>query len=635
MNLLRVPALAPGASEIIDERLRCLAALIPAPSSITLFDGITPMDGSVRTRLSTDRPDLGSEGYHLTCDRSGFQLTANTEAGLYYGRQTIEQLKSNAPVPCCEIIDSPKLSMRAVMFDLARCKEKHEYYYYMIDRLSHWKINTVFLHLTDHTGCALEFEHCPALATKYAFTRAEMADMIRYAAERHVELIPEIETWGHAKYITRIPDFADLAEDKDDPRALCTFNPATWELLSCMIDEVAELFPSKYIHLGCDEAPFGRCQICLDYADKHSMDALAGEHARRVCELALSRGKTPMIWGDVLLQHRGSVNRIPAQTVICDWHYDAQVSPESVEFFKKSGLDVLCCPAIVWGSRMILPRMDTLDNVESFAEVALENTCIGLKTTAWIPQRYIADTLQFGLAYACELTWSGVVRNRAEFAQAFALSYFGIEHVDDVAQYILDAHHLSDKSFNRVTNLWEHAEDLCKLTTSDLQNAEFKGLESARTIASTLRACRDRVTRNQSEYDALVLAASLGAHVKERDAALHRLVCDLRLAEELDGQGQRSEARSRIQASISDFKLLTETEELLRRDMEQCWDRWRYEDDPIKHSRGENILGACYSSEQFMRTVLSRLEDIRDCLSNGHKPDWQGVFARSECAAES
>lgn len=633
MNVVRIQAGGAATTRCLEPLYECFEAIIPAPAHVSVFDGFTPVDGPLKAALSLDRTDLGDEGYQLTCDKNGYHLIANTDAGIFHGRQTLRQLQTFAPVPCCEILDKPAMTMRAVMFDLARCKERHEYYYAMVDRLSQWKINTIFLHLTDHTGCALQFERYPGLSTKYAFSQEEMADLIRYAAERHIELVPEIEAWGHARYITRLDEFADLAEDRDDPRALCTMNPATWELLGNMLDETAALFPSKYIHVGCDEAPFGRCQICLDYAERNTMDALAGEHVKRVCELALERGKTPMIWGDVLLQHRGSTELIPKDAVICDWHYDAEVSPESVEFFRSQGFQVLCCPAIVWGSRMILPRLDTLDNVHSFAGVSLEAKCLGLKTTAWIPQRYISDTLLFGLAYTAELAWGGDTRSRERFARAFARTYFGLDPQEDLVHSLIDVHQLSDKSFARVTDLWEHTEELLKLSTDELRQAEMPGLELARAVSDTINRCRQDVRSNAAEYDALALAAVLGCHVKERNKAIHSLICDLRRAEALCSNGGADQSLEHVDGAIESLRRLVDAESTIRQKMEQAWDRWRYADDPIKTSKGENLMGAVYGSEQFVNTVLHRVEDIRSQLSVGEQVDWQSVFRKPEDSA--
>lgn len=626
MNVYRPSKTPLTASEVSTAGCSIFEALIPAPAAVTLFDGFTPADGPVREILTRDRTDLGDDGYQLTCDRRGFCIAANSRVGVHYAHQTLLQLRSLGPIPCCEILDAPAMRMRAVMFDLARCKEKHEYYYAMIDQLSQWKINTVFLHLTDHSGCAIQFQCYPGLATPYAFSTGEVLDLVRYASERHIELIPEIEAWGHASYITRHPEFADLAEDRDDPRALCTMNPGTWEVLGNILRETAELFPSDYIHVGCDEAPFGRCGVCLDWAERHGTDALAGEHVRRVCELASSMGKTPMVWGDVLLAHPGATAVVPKNTVICDWHYETEVSPESVKLFAEQGFRVLGCPSILWGSRMILPRTDTLRNLESFADVVLDHGCLGMKTTVWIPQRCLSDTLTFGLAYASELAWSGRVRSREQFAAAFARAYFGLEPSSAVIEALIGVHDLADKCFDRVVNLWRHSAELARRDSDELLLADVDGLNHAARVLNSLLCFRPEVSCHRNEYDALTLAAAAGKHIRQRDAGIHKLVYDLRITREMEENGDAAGAREHVRSAIEFLEGLVSTETDIRRRMEQAWDRWRYSDDPLKKSRGENLLGAFYSSERYALTMLERVTEIRDHLGNGARPDWDGLF---------
>ena len=600
--------------------------LIPAPSEIKITTtGFSTQDGPVDIEIDESWTDLGDEGYSLSCHQEGFRISARTQRGLFYGQQTLNQIKRIGLIPCCKITDVPVMGMRGVMLDMARCKEKHEYYYHIIDQLAQWKYNTVFLHINDNSGCAMEFKCYPSLATLHAFTQDEMKDMIKYAQDRHIDLVPEIEPWGHAKYITTQPEFADLAEDKDDPRVLCTSNPRTWEVLSNMFDEVCELFPSKYIHVGCDEADFGKCPECIARIERDGADALVGEHVTKVCEMAKDRGKVPIVWADILVKNRGSLDIVPKYAIITHWDYVPEPSPEPVEFIKSKGYEVLGCPAIVQGSRMILPMMDTLDNVMNFTKIVLDNDCIGMETSVWLPQRYIADSINFALAYASELSWSGLKRPRIDFANAFARNYFGIDLTAEIAQALVDMHDLSERSFPKLHNLWNYTAQVIQKGEEDMDDINRR-VKLANSIAGVLRGHRDNVTDHLAEYNALILAADVSIHIQERAITVHKLVKAVQASEMFVNEGKALEAQIHIQASLDLLELLTDAEIAMQRKLENAWDRWRYEDDPLRTGTSENLMEGFFRARQFVRVVPIRLNTAKEQIEQGKDVDWSDIF---------
>jgi hypothetical protein len=619
-----------GASECPTASCHPATLLVPLPSEITLSTGTAPVEGPVAEFIDQSLTDLGDEGYTLHCHQEGFQIAAPTKRGIFYGRQTLDQMKRLGLIPCCTIKDKPAMRMRAVMFDLARLKEKHDYYYRAIDQLAQYKINTVFLHLTDHSGCAIEFRHYPNLATKYAFSQDEMKRLIKYAQDRHIELIPEIETWGHAKYITTAKGFEDLAEDPNDPRALCTSNPRTWEVLGNMLDEVAALFPSKYIHVGCDEAAFGKCKQCTAKAELHGADALVGEHLKRVYDLVKARGKVPMMWGDVLLGHRGSADILPKDAVITHWDYKAVPPDEPYEFLKDKGFQVVGCPAIVWGSRMILPMADTLDNVTNTARIVTDNDLMGMETTVWVPQRYITDTLWFSLAHAAEMSWSGPRRTRLEFAAAFAKEFFGIDPSTEFAQALLDVHTLSMKSYSKLLDPWEFAKECEELDLAELLKVGKPAKDTAESVAARLKSARGRASSHTDELDALILAAELRAYVEERAVAVHGAAQVTSSRRDEASREERNVTVKLLSDSVSALERLAASNADLTRRLEAVWDRWRYPDDPKKTDRGENLLGGFYVSREFFETVIPRLKEAKRRVENGEPADWDGILRKPE-----
>ena len=635
MYVYCIAAALAAASECPTASCDPASLVIPMPSEITLAQGSAPVDGPVATVIDEKWTDLGEEGYSLYCHQEGYRLTAHTKKGLFYGQQTINQLKRLGLVPCCTMEDKPVMGMRAVMLDLARLKEKHDYYYHIIDQLAQWKINTVFLHLTDHSGCAIEFKKHPTLATKYAFTADEMRKLIKYAADRRIELIPEVEPWGHAKYITTRPEYADLAEDKSDPRALCTSNPKTWELLRDLFEEMAALFPSKYIHAGCDEAAFGKCKECTEKIRRDGADALVGEHLKKTYELVKATGKIPMMWGDVLLSHRGSADILPKDAIITHWDYKANLSAEPTEFLRKKGFEVVGCPAIVWGSRMMLPMADTFDNVTNFAKIVLDQKCLGMDTTVWVPQRYITDTLNMAFAHAAELSWSGQRRTRIDFAAVFAKNYYGLDPTLPMARALLDVHELSMKSLDRLQDVWGYAKEAGKKTEQELSSASTADRDKAKAIADALRGFRPSVKDHVEEYDSVLLAADIRSHIESRAICINNVIRALRTAREVQGSTSKESVYRLVGDSLALLERSRDQDRVLTHRLEQAWDRWRYADDPKKTDGGENLLGGFYISRDFFDTVIPRLREAREQSERGKKVDWPALLDKPKQTAGS
>ena len=623
--MLRLPFLAALALMFVTPALGfdAIDSVVPTPAQVHRLSGCVREGARATATVDAKRTDLGDEGYEITCGAKGCRITARTQQGLYYARQTLTQISAAGTIPCCKIVDKPRMRMRAVMFDLARLKEKHEYYYAMIDQLAKWKINTVFLHLTDGNACAIEIKRYPRMATPYAFAQEEMKSLIRYAQERHVELIPEIESWGHASYIAGMPDFADLGED--GPGSLCTSNPRTWEVLANIYAEMAALFPSKYLHAGCDESNFGKCPLCKAKM-AGGAHVLVGEHIRRVCELVKAAGKVPMIWGDMLLLNRQAADAVPKDTIICNWDYKAPPDPEKTRFFKSSGFEVVGCPALVWGGRMLIPAPDTFDNIAEFAKIVSDAGCLGMETTVWIPQRYIADTLPFGLAYACEMSWSSRPRSRVDFAMAFAKSFFGMEPNREIADALWNVHQVSTTPGSLFTSLWDYRGQLVKLSTPELTRHTVPGRDRAKAVAEVLRRHQRRVTIHQAEYGALVLAADAGVHMGSRAVSAATLMKAISSAEKLAAEGKAEKAAAELKSAADPLEGLIAQQSAIAKRLDAAWDRRRYPDDPKRSGSGQNLLKDFHISGGYMKAIIAQLRAAQDQVRGRGSVDREAIL---------
>ena len=237
---------------------------------------------------------LHREGYRLKVNKEKIEITGGSNAGVFYALQTLHQLSGSeglpSKVPCVAITDYPRFCWRGLMLDCSRTFQSPEYLKKTIDRISYYKMNVLHLHLTDDQGWRLEIKSRSELTEKGAkfhpeyneperrqgfYSQKEMKDIIRYADSKGITIVPEIEMPGHStavlvcypelscngKFVDKI--FPFFKGPSVTPDILCAGNEGTFALIEDVIDEIVEVFPSEFIHIGGDEAPKVRWERCL------------------------------------------------------------------------------------------------------------------------------------------------------------------------------------------------------------------------------------------------------------------------------------------------------------------------------------------------------------------------------------
>ena len=288
--------------------------------------------GAGTISLSTNGPSsLGAEGYQLRVDRSAVAVTAATPQGLFRGVTTLRQLlpaKADAAtrqtgpwqIAGTTISDSPRYAYRGAMLDVSRhffsVAEVKRY----IDLASLYKLNKLHLHLADDQGWRIQVDSWPRLTTYGGslevggtpgghYTKADFAEIVRYAADRFMDVIPEIDTPGHTN--AALASYADLNCDGVAPplytgtdvgfSSLCVGKDITYSFLDDVFREVAEQTPGDVVHLGGDEAHSTPHSDYLTFVPKAA--GLVAKHGKRVmgwqeiAETPLPAGSIAQYWG--------------------------------------------------------------------------------------------------------------------------------------------------------------------------------------------------------------------------------------------------------------------------------------------------------------------------------------------------
>ncbi|GAA1568631.1 beta-N-acetylhexosaminidase [Kribbella sancticallisti] len=299
-------------------------------------------------KLSTNGPaSLGAEGYELRVDRSALSVTAATPEGLYRGVTTLRQLlpaKAEAStrqagpwrIAGTAIADSPRFAYRGAMLDVSRhffsVAEVKRY----IDLISLYKLNKLHLHLADDQGWRIQVDSWPRLTTYGgslevggtpggSYSKADFAEIIRYAADHYLTVVPEIDTPGHTN--AALASYADLNCDGVAPplytgtavgfSSLCVAKDITYEFLDDVFREVAEQAPGDILHLGGDEAHSTPHSDYLTFVPKAA--ALVTKQNKRVmgwqeiAETPLPPGSIAQYWGTDDARSQGLARAAAAQ----------------------------------------------------------------------------------------------------------------------------------------------------------------------------------------------------------------------------------------------------------------------------------------------------------------------------------
>ncbi|MBQ5924957.1 MAG: family 20 glycosylhydrolase [Alistipes sp.] len=291
--------------------------------------------GDIRIYLNPESMSF-DEGYAIVTAEESVYITAKTSAGAFYALQTIRQLVESGEWLTGAIVDYPRFDYRGILIDISRHFRTVEFLKRQIDMMARLKMNRLHLHLTDAAGWRIEVEAYPRL-TEYAawrkgatwkewwsrdnrdyaemgtegayggyLTKEDAKELVRYAADRYITIIPEIEMPGHsAEVVAAYPELA-CSQKPEQQEDLCIGKEATFEMMQTILDEIIEIFPSEYIHIGGDEATkksWTECEDCqrrMREEGLESVDELQSYMIHRIEEYLNARGRQIIGWDEIL-----------------------------------------------------------------------------------------------------------------------------------------------------------------------------------------------------------------------------------------------------------------------------------------------------------------------------------------------
>ncbi len=329
-------------------------SLIPAPYSIEYKDGFTKADANI---IKIKEPEMGHEEFSI-CIENDITIRASADVGFFYAENTLEQIKfqSGMNLPNVHISDSPKYGYRAFMMDCCRHFFDTDDVKKMISYCAKMHFNVFHWHLTDDQGWRPEIKAYPQLvevgSKRYGnhfgkeqnndvhaghFTHEQMREIVEFAHEHYMKVVPEIDMPGHSSALLASLDLACRGKKVEIKTTggiftdiICAGSEKTYETLFGILDEICDIFPDEYIHLGGDEAPkkqWQSCQCCQKRISDEKLndeEALQGYFINRIKNHLASKGKKVITWNESLKS--GNLDR---DVIIQRWLDPKEMSKKS------------------------------------------------------------------------------------------------------------------------------------------------------------------------------------------------------------------------------------------------------------------------------------------------------------------
>lgn len=419
------------------------------------------LNNAINLTIEKVNDTIGDEGYVLNIRPNRVTIKAGDDKGIFYGLQTLYQLlpaKQEAAagnkivVPAIDVVDEPRLSWRGMMLDVGRYFYPVSYIKKFLDYMAMHKLNTFHWHLTEDHGWRLESEEYPELnqisswrkGTQLTpggridenlhggyYTKEQVKDIIKYAAQRYITVVPEIEMPGHSlAALAAFPELSCTGGPFEMPvkwgirkDIFCAGNDQTFVFLENVLSEVAELFPSPIIHIGGDEAPKARWEACSKCQQRIKEEGLENEHElqsyfiKRIEDFLLTKNKTIIGWDEIMegglapnatvMSWRGTEGGIAA----AKQHHNVVMSPTSHMYFDFYQGDPTLEPiAITYGPVLDLQKVYSFEPVP--AELSSEEAkyILGVQANVWAEFIHSPDKVEYmsfpRAAALSEVAWS-------------------------------------------------------------------------------------------------------------------------------------------------------------------------------------------------------------------------------------
>ncbi|HEV7682426.1 MAG TPA: glycoside hydrolase family 20 zincin-like fold domain-containing protein [Pyrinomonadaceae bacterium] len=379
-----------------------------------------------RTGISVPA-NLDAEGYVLVVSPDEVLVAGQSDAGTFYGLQTLKQLVrgegSDAFIPAVEIVDWPAMRWRGVSDDISRGPVPTvDYIKRQLRTFAAFKLNMHSFYMEQTFASGSNPLIGPAGGS---LTPDEIRELVAYARRYHIELVPEQQTFGHLHKALKFEKYNELAETPYGD-VLSPQQEGSYKLIAAWYRELNELFPGKFFHIGADETfELGEGQS-REAAKARGVGAIYFEHLNRVREVLKPYDRRLMFWGDIALNHPDLIGSIPKDMIVMNWDYAAKDDYlPRIKPFKDVGLEEFVCPG-VHNWNQIFPNLDASSkNIANFVRDGQASGALGMMNTSWDDDgEAIFEMTWYGIVLGAAASWQNKAVDQNAFDDNFDWAFF-------------------------------------------------------------------------------------------------------------------------------------------------------------------------------------------------------------------
>jgi len=494
---------------------------------------------------------------------------------------------------------TPTAASRYFLLDDARTCSTFELLQTQLIFLRDRGIDGVIWHFSDDQGCRIRFESVPEIGETPSFSVEQVRQLVRFARNIGLTLIPELASLGHSRFITRLPQFEHLNENDGAYSGMCPVHAQTREVLAALLRETIELFDAPAIHVGMDEVEIGQHPLTAAALKNRSVAELLADHLCFLRQIVVEdAGREMWMWGDGLLNSPELMERTPKDIVVCNWQYRPAADVATTRLLLDAGFDVVPSSAILSHDQTLFPsNAYALQNIRTMrrhdADMTSRGRIRGHLVTTWIPCRSIGEAQWLGWHLAADLLADPERHDQAAAIQTFGQDFYGLENLDQWQA-------ICDGLLNNAPQRKEWLR-VVKLDLDDIAEPQAdRIIESAelwQVSSHQLSTLRPRVRKNAIAFEAFQLLFEL---LEESYSAARYL---------LEPAIDPIEHRHTLLALIKRRKRLLDA-------LNRSWDREHFANDPAKTQPVIHF----FRDDHLLITVQDGLNALHRHLANVPAP---------------
>lgn len=398
---------------------------------LVVFRGDKPGTG-----LDALPDEAKAEGYRLAIRPEWVQIAAESEKGLFYGMMTLEQLVRGAlvrnmdSVPGADIVDWPRIGMRGFHEDYGRDQlPTMEDQKRTIRTLAKYKMNT---HLWFIEPDHFVYSFDPEIGNSYdRFKFEELREVVAYAKQYYIDVIPVVELLAHMENTLSNPKYAHLAE-KENSGTICPSNEESIQFAEKLLGEISDAFDGRYFHCGLDESAVVGQGKSADAVRSEGIEKVYARYYTRLHDALKARGKTMVMYADIVLNHPAVMDLLPKDIVMMFWDYVRRPRYDGLDKLVESGFETMSL-AGMWDWVNLYPLCDEgFANMNQLAAHAADVNSGGFFVSNWgdwnmgAAGANLSELTAYSYVYCGAQGWNPGGMKFDEYSRKFAAQYFGL-----------------------------------------------------------------------------------------------------------------------------------------------------------------------------------------------------------------